>query len=203
MARNKRNCDLESRKKVVELRQGGMTLIDIANLLKVPYNYVQRTCNKFDNFGDVKDLPRQGRPRKTTKTMDRRIFRQARKQPFDSAAEGLTSVHPETVRRRLRSKGLGGHRPASKPLLSEVNRLRSHNQNSSSTILCGFVVWTLGGISPRQVSTHALWSQGADRIAFHLKSEHPEMSRSSNACSTSDGDQPKWSWRSYSTRREN
>ncbi|KAH9074093.1 hypothetical protein Ae201684P_015991 [Aphanomyces euteiches] len=76
------------------------------------------------------NVPRPGRPRLTTESLDRVIVREAKKYRRASAetiADGLdvyydTQVSPETVRRRIRETGINGRAAIKKPYLSKANK---------------------------------------------------------------------------------
>ncbi|KAH9181309.1 hypothetical protein AeNC1_016715, partial [Aphanomyces euteiches] len=78
------------------------------------------------------NVPRPGRPRLTTESLDRVIIREAKKDRrarAETIADGLdvyydTQVSPETVRRQIRETGMNGRATIKKPYLSKANKKR-------------------------------------------------------------------------------
>lgn len=82
----------------------------IVRLTQVPRRTVFAILRKWKLHGTVADLPRSGRPRKTTPNVDRQIVRRARRFPFETPRQVLNVLHvpasTETVRRRWRAAGI-------------------------------------------------------------------------------------------------
>ncbi len=85
---------------------------------------------KYKKTGSVKDLPRSGRPRKTSEREDRHLALSVARNPKTNATwlakrlvPGLfkNRISRFTVRRRLREWDFGPHTAAKKPLLSYDN----------------------------------------------------------------------------------
>ena len=85
----------------------------IVRATRVPRRTVFAILRKWKLHGDVADLPRSGRPRKTTPKEDRRIVRRARRFPFETPRQVINVLQvplsTRTVRRRLREAGIRRH----------------------------------------------------------------------------------------------
>ena len=94
---------------------------------------IDRIRQRYSASGDVKDLPRSGRPRATNRAEDRFITNTTLRHRFTNAptmtrrirqqrgAGGIpVSVH--TIRNRLHAAGLKSRVPAKKPCLSQRHR---------------------------------------------------------------------------------
>ena len=97
----------------------GMRNREVASHFKVSESIISRLSTKFRQTGSVKDLPRTGRPRKTTRREGNYIVTSSRRDIFLSGAKiaGLvrnatgTRISAKTVRRRLRCARLRSRRP--------------------------------------------------------------------------------------------
>lgn len=80
-------------------------------------------------MGNIVPLENSGRPRKSSKLLDKKIFNIAQTNPFLSSTKilseidqaGPSGLSSRTVRRRLCESGLNSYRPDKKPLLSKKN----------------------------------------------------------------------------------
>lgn len=128
----KPRVSIEHRVRIVVLAEEGHTSRYIAT--KVPCNQstIVRILKKYETIGKVDDLPRSGRPRKTTVRDDRILKRMCLQNRHLTSPELLSSwkkhadidVCPSTVRARLHSVGLKGRRARKKPLLTDFQRKR-------------------------------------------------------------------------------
>ena len=59
----------------------GLRQSDVAETFNITQGAVSKICAKFRNSGHVKNFPRSGRPRVTTRREDRQMVRQAREDP--------------------------------------------------------------------------------------------------------------------------
>jgi transposase len=106
---------------------------EVANIFNVSKWSVERIRKRFQETGDVHDMPRTGRPRKTTTREDRLLVRQSRASPTATATELNESWSPEnhvskrTIRRILTRNGLHGRIAAQKPALSK-RHLKNRNE---------------------------------------------------------------------------
>ena len=94
---------------------------------------IDRIRQRYAAFGDVKDLPRSGRPRATNRAEDRLITNTTLRNRFTNApttarrirqqrgARGIP-VSVQTIRNRLHAAGLKSRVPAKKPCLSQRHR---------------------------------------------------------------------------------
>jgi transposase len=103
----------------------------IADLLKISEHCVRNTIEKWEKTGDVKDLKRSGRPRKTTQKEDSILFRLSRMSPMASLPQlrskwlnldGTPKASVQTISRRLLSFKLSSHIAIEKPMLTKNNR---------------------------------------------------------------------------------
>lgn len=101
----------------------------VANVVKCAKSTVQYWLNRWNESKDLTDFTRSGRPRVTTKKVDKRIEDLAGKNKIVTTRDIQSvlkrqSVHisQETVRRRLKEAGARFLPPMSKPLLTEKHR---------------------------------------------------------------------------------
>lgn len=121
---------LHLRHRILRLSHSGQPSRAIATSLGIGKSTVNYTIAKFKSGRGLHDLPRSGRPRKTSPRLDNKIYQKSaadvRKNAADIsrelAVEGLAVVSPTTVARRLREKGLYGRIGVKKPLISPKNR---------------------------------------------------------------------------------
>lgn len=121
----------KKRSTAIILRQEGYTYQQIADKLgfNIGKSAVRKVCQKYLDFGTIKDLPR-GHRKKATSGQDDRIMARAvmnnrRLSSKDMAADMLQAgvrVSARTVRRRLCSVGLKARIPRKKPFLNAVQR---------------------------------------------------------------------------------
>lgn len=91
---------------------------------------MNRIIAKYNPTNSLVDKPRSGRPRKTTKRMDKMIKRKSisdvKKTAIDISRElreeNLADVSRSTVSRRLKEVGLIGRAGVKKPLISAKNK---------------------------------------------------------------------------------
>ncbi|XP_043591018.1 uncharacterized protein LOC122571397 [Bombus pyrosoma] len=120
------------REQIVRLRKQSKSFTEIANIAGRSETASKQAWYKFSKAGMYCDRPKNGRPRKTTPKMDRRINRSSEKDRFRSANnvaaeinyKNHTQISARTVRRRLDDFDLSGRKPQKKPLLSSRNRKR-------------------------------------------------------------------------------
>ena len=107
-----------------------MPVRSIAAKLNVSKTFVQFAVSLARKWLPLKDAPRTGRPRKTSRRDDARMIRSCKKGPMLSAREvhsasGVPKVlHKATVCRRLRAGGLRSHRCAKVSALT-ANHLKA------------------------------------------------------------------------------
>lgn len=110
---------LDQRNVAIGMLTAGMRNKDVARHFHVNESTISRLRTKFRQTGSVKDRPRAGRPRKTTRREDNYIVTSSRRNRFLSAPKiaGLvrnatgTRICAKTVQRRLHSARLRSRRP--------------------------------------------------------------------------------------------
>lgn len=116
---------------IVGMRQGGMSLRQIATRVNVCHSVISRLLKKHRQTGEVKVAAGRGRPKKTDLRDDRRLLRMARQQPFWSSNQlrqwwqqttGV-NVSRELVNKRLLAARLRARRPVKRPRLTD-NHMR-------------------------------------------------------------------------------
>lgn len=121
--------ELNTRRLIIEDLLGGKSLRKVAITYQCSYVAAKKIFDKYNITKDVKDLPKTGRPSKTSEREKREIVRKSKKNPFWSAGylknECLTTnpVSVSTVRRVLHKFNLFGRKSARKPLLSKRQKL--------------------------------------------------------------------------------
>lgn len=116
---------------VIREVQRGSSHRVVANQFGVSKAGVTGIMKRFQQRGAVVIKKSTGRPKKTTVKQDRILIKLSKEDPRKSAIQLLTelrekyqvNVSVDTVKRRLRSVGLYGRRPAKKPLISVKNRI--------------------------------------------------------------------------------
>lgn len=125
-----KETSLELRNLVVKLKCEKKSYAEIAKIVKKSRSTVQTIYRNFVKRGNVLSKSRCGRPRKLDDREARAILRKVKKNPKISApklADEIATasgkkVHPENVRRILRSSGYNGRVPRRKPFISSVNQ---------------------------------------------------------------------------------
>lgn len=104
----------------------------IAEELHMSKSTVKYIVLKYEKTGEVKNLHRSGRPRKTSEATDRLIVRSILTNRRLTAGEirqdlqiGLEKdLSEELIRRRIREAGFNGRSPRKKPYLREQNKIK-------------------------------------------------------------------------------
>ena len=112
--------------RVVALSEAGMSSRGISARIGIPKTTVGNILNRHAvRPGDVADLPRSGRPRKTTSREDRRLSRIAMRSRFSTTMElrrrwnvGIP-ISRTLVLRRLKQLNIRNRRPVRKPELTQ------------------------------------------------------------------------------------
>ena len=113
--------------------QAGRPKRDVEAAFGVSVRTVTRTVAKFNDTGTVKDRPRPGQPRVTSRREDAFIALHSRRNRFRSAPAinrelqarhrvGRRRISDQTVRNRLRARGLRARKPAIRPKLLPQHR---------------------------------------------------------------------------------
>lgn len=129
-----RQYSKETIAQIIALRKGGHSIKEVAELTGVGLTTVKTYWSRFkrDNSGDTpSQLPRSGRPRKSSKRaqniVKRAVESNARvtaRQLKESNAGVFHDVSVRTVSRRIHELGYRSHKPVKKPLLTKVQRAR-------------------------------------------------------------------------------
>lgn len=122
-----KRLSLELRQKVIKFHQKGLGYKKIADKLVIRRTTVQNIVKKFKKFGTVADLGVSGRPRCTTRRIDRQIISKIGKNPRLSAStinkdmnkEHNIHVSNQTIRNRIHQEGFKGRSPRKKPFLTK------------------------------------------------------------------------------------
>lgn len=121
---------IQLRNLILKKSSEGLTTRQISDAVDVPQTTVSYIIRKSKNNKPVADAPRSGRPRKTTKRIDRTIIRKSTADPRKTAPEIQREINEEidvsissrTVARRIAAAGLNGRVAVKKPLISKKNR---------------------------------------------------------------------------------
>ena len=131
MGRKKSSSEVQ-RGQIVALHGEGLSELKISAKLTVSKTAVHQLIKKFELFGSYMDLPRRGRPRKTTVRDDHVMKRIVTRSPMGSVSkvrgalvERGVSVSRMTVSRRLSQElGLKSYKPARKPRLTPAMKAK-------------------------------------------------------------------------------
>lgn len=129
----------ETKNEIIGMMKAGKGPTEIGRLLKISTNCASQTIKKYKLNGNVKDLKRSGRPRKTSVHCDRLIFKLARQDPRASAKKIAQNINPtlenqissRTVNNRLLERDLISYAATKKPRLNrqdKINRLNFCNK---------------------------------------------------------------------------
>ncbi|XP_066963216.1 uncharacterized protein [Macrobrachium rosenbergii] len=148
---NRKDANLVLRGRIVTLRNNGLSIRAIARDVGVSPTTVLLWIRRWEESGNLNDLPRPGGPRKTTPAEDDAIVRAAREQPLTNAMvirEDLgLEVSSMTVRRRLHAAGIHHRTPATKELLTERHKAGRYESCNivkvvrSSHVTCNIWGW--------------------------------------------------------------
>ena len=120
-----RYTDANTREKILKLYNEGYTQREIAKLVYVSPATVNFWINRQ---GDLNPLKRTGRKRKTTKEQDDEIYTLCTENPFLPATninrDLELNLSPQTVRNRLKERGLQNFSAPVKTLLTESRKVK-------------------------------------------------------------------------------
>lgn len=116
----RRQLDTLLQGRIIGRLEAGQTQTEVSRALNVPQSVISRLWRRFQDTGDVRRIPVQGRPRVTTPQQDRYVTltaRRNRRMPARQLSSELAAVSGvrvsrQTVYRRLRAVGLYARRPA-------------------------------------------------------------------------------------------
>ena len=120
------------RERAIGMIEAGMRTAEIARRIGTHRKTIWRLANRLRTTGSTDDRPRSGRPRVTTRAQDRYIVTSHLRDRFLTAVEtarntrGRTNnrISAQTVRRRLRERGLRARRPYVGIVLLQRHRLQ-------------------------------------------------------------------------------
>lgn len=129
MNEKRKETSVEIRNIIIKLRKENKSYGKIAEIMKKSRATVQSIIKKYESTGTVLNEKRSGRPKVLSNRDVRMLLKNVKKNPKKSAptlAIELASctrktIHPENVRRILRSNGYHGRTPRRKPLISKCN----------------------------------------------------------------------------------
>ena len=125
-----KNVSFDLQKAIVRGHQRGLTHKALAEQFNVSRTAITNIIKRYRLHGCVEIRKSSGRPKITSRLIDRNILRMSRSDPRLTtvdisrhlAEEDHIKVSDSTVRRRLKAVGLHGRRPVKKPLISAKNR---------------------------------------------------------------------------------
>lgn len=125
-----RHTQIQIRERIIKFSEDGKSSREIASLLSIGKSIVNDIIVKYRAGYGLKDHPRSGRPRKTSKKVDRLIKRKSTADVKKTAAEiarelqdeNLANVSRSSVTRKLHDVGLFGRIGIKKPLISKKNK---------------------------------------------------------------------------------
>ena len=132
MSNVRKKFTVEQKNIVLKLVSEGFSQAEIAKYVGVSRSCVTRFLKRFERRRSVENLPRTGRPPKTTSRDDRHIIRHARtnrRQTLQDITNSVNSslslpISSRTVRRRLRRFGYRRRKIAKQLTINRTNRLR-------------------------------------------------------------------------------
>ena len=114
------------RERIIIDYKKGVKQKEIATKYSINKSIVDRIIKRFNEGSPLETEYKGGRPRKTYRFTDRKVIRQAKKNPFDSTNDTILqlelSVSENIVCIRLQLSGLLSFRAAKKPLISPKNK---------------------------------------------------------------------------------
>lgn len=119
---------IQKREDVIDLFRKGNSKKKISNMLNISRGSVQCIVKKFERTGNIKNLPKTGRPKKYSTIDTRRLIIMSKCNPFHSSAElnanwkSSKDVSNRTVRRILCKYGLYGRISCKKPMLNNIQK---------------------------------------------------------------------------------
>jgi len=132
MVSNRKEYSVDLRKRVIKLREDGLSMGKISETLDIPKSSIQKMISKFKKLGSEVNVPGRGRKRITTKHDDRfikRTVKMDRRKSAVSLAYELEDVlgkiiSPQTIRNRMHEDGMYGRIARKKPFINERNRIK-------------------------------------------------------------------------------
>ena len=119
---------MEIRKTAIQMLTDGFSQRKVALSLNCTHSTIQKLWRKFINTNSIENLPKSGRPVKTTIREQRLLTSMCKKDPHKTTRELQSEWNTEnevsisTTKRILRKYNLFGRRSARKPFLTNVHR---------------------------------------------------------------------------------
>ena len=197
MPRRYRKLSNLDRARALGQLQAGQSSRRVAMAFNTSRQSIDRIRQRYAASGDVKDLPRSGRPRATNRAEDRLITNTMLRNRLTNAptttrrirqqrGAGGIPVSVQTIRNRLHAAGLKSRVPAKKPCLSQRHRAarlqfarnqvrwnRQQWRRSRSQMRAGFVFDTLTGGYVSGVETGNVTQKSTCSHAMRIMEEAP------------------------------
>ena len=107
------------------LRLSSLYTAEIGARLNIQWPTITKFLQRFKNRVSVENLPRSGRPKKTSKTRDRWLIRNAESEtrvPLKQLKNVLNiDISQQTIQRRLDEAGIRKWRAVKRPLLTKAH----------------------------------------------------------------------------------
>ena len=132
MVGGKRHWTVSQRNLAVDLVNQGKTYRQVQQETGIPHNTVSDIMKKYNLIGTTATKEGQGHKKKTSKSFDRNLIIQVKKNRFISARKlaeqaeenyGIKLSH-QTIRNRIRDQGFQGRLVRNKPYLSKKRMKR-------------------------------------------------------------------------------
>lgn len=127
----RKELSLEDRSRILQLHTTGQkSYAEIATIMSRSKSTIQTVIGRFKYEGRIENKCRSGRPSALSDRDKRQIKHLVDRDPFSSAVQIASEisrnlqkdVHPETVRRAIKSYDLKSYTPRKKPYVNLVNR---------------------------------------------------------------------------------
>ena len=120
---------IKERELIVRLWKDGKSEREISKTLGYAKSTIHNTISRFETRKKHENLPRSGRPRKTTARIDKTIVKLAQQSDAPSAVNiandlaksNLVEISADLVRKRLRKANIFGRALSKKPLLKDCH----------------------------------------------------------------------------------
>lgn len=117
---------IEERCRVLGQAEAGRKVASIAEQFQITRQAVYNLIRKYTETGNAKDLPKSGRPPVINHEQSHNIVQMHEQNPFKTATLTAREIGAsrQSVVRRLNRAGLKAHRPAVRPLLTDINKTK-------------------------------------------------------------------------------
>jgi transposase len=122
-----KSLSVDMRKLIIDKFQSGERQSDIAKQLNLNRSVISKTISLYNQRRSLVNVPKSGKPRKTTRITDRKIGMLSKQNPFWDAVKikkkiPNVSLSVRSISRPLNEIGLYGRKPAKKSFISVKNR---------------------------------------------------------------------------------